>query len=171
MKNCPNCNAQLADDAVFCTNCGNTVAAQTQQNPNSNPNNYAQQTYQQPQYAPVVNVYDHTADFAPEDVHKNKLFALLCYIMGVVGVVIALLARSGENSEYLSFHIRNALKIAILQMLVAVITVLLAWTCIVPFAGGVCLAILTVVNIISFFQTCGNKSVETPIVRNFTFLN
>ncbi len=27
MKNCPNCNAQLEDDAVFCTECGQSMAA------------------------------------------------------------------------------------------------------------------------------------------------
>lgn len=38
MKNCPRCNAQMEDNAVFCQNCGFSVAQQ------------AEPQAQQPQY-------------------------------------------------------------------------------------------------------------------------
>lgn len=51
MKNCPRCNAQMEDNAVFCQNCGFSVAQQ------------AEPQAQQPQYnqyaaapAPVINM-------------------------------------------------------------------------------------------------------------------
>lgn len=168
MKTCPKCNTQLSDDAMFCTNCGTSFQNANPQ-PQQNAYQNTQQTYTQP-VAPVVNVYDHTAEFDVQDVHDNKIFAILCYIMGIIGVIVALLARSSVNSAYLSFHIKQALKLAITQMLIGIITVLLCWTCIVPFAGAVCSVIILVVQIICFFQTCSNKSVEAPIVRSLPFL-
>lgn len=168
MKICPKCNTQLSDDAMFCTNCGTSFQNANPQ-PQQNAYQNTQQTYTQP-VAPVVNVYDHTAEFDVQDVHDNKIFAILCYIMGIIGVIVALLARSSVNSAYLSFHIKQALKLAITQMLIGIITVLLCWTCIVPFAGAVCSVIILVVQIICFFQTCSNKSVEAPIVRSLPFL-
>lgn len=168
MKTCPKCNTQLSDDAMFCTNCGTSFQNANPQ-PQQNAYQNTQQTYTQP-VAPVVNVYDHTAEFDVQDVHDNKIFAILCYIMGIIGVIVALLARSSVNSAYLSFHIKQALKLVITQMLIGIITVLLCWTCIVPFAGAVCSVIILVVQIICFFQTCSNKSVEAPIVRSLPFL-
>ena len=168
MKTCPKCNTQLSDDAMFCTNCGTSFQNANPQ-PQQNANPQPQQTYTQP-VAPVVNVYDHTAEFDVQDVHDNKIFAILCYIMGIIGVIVALLARSSVNSPYLSFHIKQALKISITTVLLGFISVLLCWTCIVPIAGWVCIVILEVVSIICFFQTCFNKSVEAPIVRSLPFL-
>lgn len=168
MKTCPKCNTQLSDDAMFCTNCGTSFQNANPQ-PQQNAYQNTQQTYTQP-VAPVVNVYDHTAEFDVQDVHDNKIFAILCYIMGIIGVIVALLARNSVNSAYLSFHIKQALKISITTVLVGMISGILCWTCIVPIAGFVCIGILEVVSIICFFQTCFNKSVEAPIVRSLPFL-
>lgn len=164
MKNCPKCNAQLNDDAVFCVNCGAQLGANPQQNPQ--PNVYAQQM----PVAPVVSSTDHTAEFSPAEVSDNKLFAALIYALSIVGIVIALLANMNNKSDYLKFHIKQGLKLFITDLIVTFCTAVLCWTCIVPIAGAVCLIILLVVEIICFIQTLRNKSVEPPIICGLGFL-
>ena len=52
MKYCPNCGAQLPDDAVFCSGCGTRLGAPPQYQQPQQPQYYQQQPqyYQQPQY-------------------------------------------------------------------------------------------------------------------------
>lgn len=178
MKNCPNCNNQMSDDAMFCTNCGfsfqnvnpqqQAQQQSQQQSQQPQPNAY-QSSYAQP-VAPVVDPFDHTAEFDQNDVHENKILALLCYALGIFGVLIALVARISNNSSYLTFHIKQSLKITLLTVILGFASTVLFWTCIVPIAAGVCTTILFVVDIICFVKTCLNKSVEPPIIRSFGFL-
>lgn len=162
MKNCPNCHAQLNDDAVFCVNCGAQIGA----NPNPQQNAYAQPV----PTAPVVSSTDHTAEFSPAEVADNKLFAALIYALSIVGVVIALLANLNNKSAYLKFHIKQGLKLFIANMIVTVASLVLCWTFIVPFAGAICSLIILVVDVICFVQTLRNKSVEPPIISGIGFL-
>lgn len=159
MKNCPKCNAQLNDDAVFCPNCGAQLGA----NPNPQPNAYVQPM-------PAVKPTDHTAEFSPAEVSDNKLLAVLVYGLGIVGVVIALIANISKKSAYLNFHIKQSLKIFITELIITFCSAVLCWTCIVPIAGSVCAVILMVVQIICFIQTLRNKSVEPPIISGLGFL-
>lgn len=162
MKECPVCHARLDDAVKFCPACG-TGFAQAQgagQNPTTNSNPYA--------YAAPADPYDHTAEFDPKDVSDNKVYAMLPYLVGVIGVIVALLA--AKESKYLAFHIRQSIKLTVTEILVAIATALLCWTIIVPIAGGICFLILVVLRIIAFFQICGGKSKEPAIVRGLSFL-
>ncbi len=152
MKYCPNCGAQLEEGAASCPSCGAFFVAQ----PSAAP-------------APVYgDLTDHTAEFDPADISENKVFAMLPYLLSLVGVVIALLARNG--SKYTDFHIRQSLKIFICQAFVAMVSAILAITLIVPLAGAICEIILLVVQIICFFQVCAGKAKEPAIVNRFGFL-
>lgn len=93
---------------------------------------------------------------------------MLVYLMGIVGVVIALLASS--TSRYAGFHVRQALKFTVVETLLIIVAVVLGWTIIVPFAAVIAYLVLLVIKIISFFQICSGKAIEPAIIRSLNFL-
>ena len=93
---------------------------------------------------------------------------MLAYLLGTFGLIIALLA--AKDSPYASFHVRQALKFTVVNALMAIVTLFLCWTVIVPIVAGIAFAVLAVIKIISFFQICMGKAVEPYIIRNLGFL-
>ena len=153
MKLCPKCNTQLEDSAAFCPNCG------TQFIPNA--------TVTQQPYIPDDSA-DHTAEYDPADISQNKLFAAICYILSMVGIIIALLA--AKESPFVQFHIRQSLKLAICEILLGLIAVVGAITIIAPILAWIALIVLVVVEIICFFRALKGRAVEAPIVKGLNFL-
>ena len=135
------------------------------QNPNyGQSQNYGQQGGYQPNYTPY-DPYDHTSEFTAKDISDNKVIAMLVYLMGTIGIIVALLA--SKDSPYLSFHVRQALKFTVLT---GIITLLLFWTFIVPIAAGIFGIVLFVCKIIAFFSICKGNAKEPYVVRSFNFL-
>ena len=150
MKICPNCGAQLDDGAMFCSGCGYNFAAG------------------QPQYARPAAAYDpfdHTAEFDPKDISENKVLAMAAYVLGFVGIIICLLAIN--NSKYVAFHVKQAIKLTICLTISALL-------CIIPILGWLAYAVIAViclvVDIIGFFNVCNGKAKELPIVCKLGFL-
>lgn len=170
MKTCPNCNAQIDDGAAFCTSCGVNVAAAAQAAPQSEPQPAPQPAYApQGAYAqPYVDPADHTGEFDPQDISDNKVFAMAVYLLGVIGIIVALLA--ARDSKYVAFHLRQAMKFVIVELLTVICTAILCWTIIVPIAAGIFLCVLGVIEIICFFQVCSGKAKEPAIIKSLKFL-
>lgn len=169
MKICSNCNSQLADNASFCPTCGMQFNA-NQQNATFNQQQQGMPNGQipNPGYVPAYDPYDHTHEFTAKDISENKVIAMLVYLLGTVGIVIALLA--SNTSPYAAFHVRQALKISVCQILMVICTALLFWTVIVPIAVGIMLVVLFVIRIICFFQICSGKAKEPAIIKNLKFM-
>ena len=172
MKICPSCQAQLMDEITVCPRCGTVqpAAAQQPQQPVTPPPYCPPQgQYVPPQtYQPYVDPADHTAEFSAEDIADNKLFAMLPYLSSVLGIIIALLG--AKDSPYVRFHVKQARKLLVAELLVVVLTALTFWLILPVIAGGVCLVILMVLDIVAFFQVCGNKAKEPAIGRSLKFL-
>lgn len=129
-----------------------------------------QQTYQQPVYTqPAYDPFDHTAEFEADDISANKVVAMLPYLMGIAGIVVAALI-GATNSPYTMFHIRQALKFTVVDILVGIASAILSFTIIVPIAGGICFVVLFVIKIICFFNVCNGKAKEPAIIRSLGFL-
>ncbi len=159
MKICTTCHAQLDDQAAFCPACGAQFAGQQTQTT-------AYSTGQS--YIPVIDPYDHTAEFDSKDISNNKVISMLVYLLGTIGIIIALLAAG--TSPYAAFHVRQALKFTVVIILSTIITLFLCWTILVPLAYMVLMIILFIIKIICFFQICSGKAIEPYIIRNLNFL-
>ncbi len=186
MKMCPNCQNAMNDDVVFCTNCGCNLSADAQSSPaepiapvQPEATFYQQnqgQAYQQqmpngipvPPVVTAVDSRDHTAEFDAKDISDNKVFAMIAYLMGIVGVAVALIASS--ESKYTRFHVTQSLKIIVCNTLLSIATALVAWTIVGAFAGGVCMIILFVLKIMCFVDVCNGKAKEPAIICGFGFL-
>ena len=179
MKTCPNCQQVMDDNLAFCMNCGTQLPA-GQPAPAPQPIQTPPVAPVQPQNGPytgnvppvqpmqIPDPYDHTAEFSAKDISDNKVISMLVYLMGAIGIVIALLA--ANNSPYAAFHVRQALKFTVVSILLAIVTAVLCWTIIVPIVAGFAALALLVVKIICFFQICKGKAVEPLIIRSFSFL-
>lgn len=180
---CPKCGSKMPDDSTFCTRCGASLHTGTQENQNSqgtpygygNPQGNNGAYYGNPQMnngmpygQPYVDPKDHSAEFDGKDIADHKLFAMLPYLLGIFGTIVALLV--AKDSPYVGFHVREGIRILVSEVLLGLITVVLCWTVVVPIAAAVCFIILLVVRIISFVNVCNGKAKEAAIVSNFGFL-
>ncbi len=195
MKICANCGTQVPDDATFCNNCGSSMAgsesvapannastdAQTQaaapaqngQQPYPQQNfqgaypqaPYGQAPYQQGYGYAQYDPHDHTAEFDAADIAENKIFAAVPYFFSsFVGIIAGIYAK---DSAFVKFHIKNALKIDIVAIILCLFFA-------IPFIGwifsGVCLFILVIVKIICMVQVLQGKAKDAPIVGSLGFL-
>ena len=147
MKICPRCGMQLDDAVAFCPGCGTSFGVPA---------------------APAYDPYDHTAEYDPQDISDNKVYCMLIYLMGTIGIIIALLA--ANDSPYTRFHVRQCVKITVCELLLGFIAAILCWTFIVPIAAAICMGILFVVQIICFIRICKGQAKEAPIVCKLGFL-
>ena len=161
MKVCPKCQSQLNDNPDFCTSCGSLV----EKNVNQQQDVINEQTQQVYTY---YDRFDHSNEFDESDISNNKVFAMLVYLTGWIGIIVALLA--SDKSSYVGFHVRQALKFTVIEILVGIITALFFWTVIIPVVCGILFIVLFVIKIICFFQICNGKAKEPYIIRNFSFL-
>ncbi len=146
MKFCTKCGTQCEDNANNCPSCGTAFGAPVPA-------------------AVYVDPKDHTAEFNAKDISDNKIYAMLCYLFGLMGIIVA--AICAKESPYVKFHMTWALRIC-------VAIGLSAFLAIIPFLGwiacAVCEIICLVLLIIGFFQVCGNKAKEPAIISNLNFL-
>jgi uncharacterized membrane protein len=112
---------------------------------------------------------DFTSNFDEKDIAENKIFAMSVYALSVVGIVIALLAAG--NSAFVRFHVKEALKISILEIVTSIVTLILFWTVIVPVLGGIIALLMTIARVIGFVNVCKGKAIRAFVVRDIDFLN
>lgn len=180
MKICPNCRNQIKEDAVFCPVCGTAISIAPQYEPQPSQSSREFDTIYSPSPVytppvPQVDPYDHTKDFVLSDISENKATAMLAYLLGPLGILMALMAAG--SSKYVDFHVKQAMKLTvaeILGILALVVFSFLLWNirlrAFMFFVIAVALIGLVVLHLLCFLQICRGKAIEVYLVRNLKFL-
>ena len=121
------------------------------------------QPYQQTYYG---DPSDHTLEFAPEEVAEYKLFAVCAYLLSFAGIIIALLV--DKDSPYLRFHIKQALRLTIAEMLALIPAIIpvLGWAVML-----LLLVVLLVIEIVAIVWAFQGKSKDLPVIKSIGWLN
>ena len=148
MAFCTRCGSNMPDGENFCPNCGAPVTP-------------AGAPYQQA----YVNPSDHTAEFAAEDIARNKNLAALsylCILFGVIGLI------SEPDSKFIRYHLNQVMVLYVFALLCTVVFIvpILGWI-----VGGIG-TIMTVVFIIMGIVRAGKGlAVELPLIGKYIVLH
>ncbi len=182
MAFCPNCGTQVEEGKRFCPNCGTQLGAPAAPQPPSFDDGPVQtapqqetvtaQPYaQQPAPAPVQedfgskvsnlnNTPDSTADFDPNDVRANKVYAVLAYF----GILVLIPILAAKDSPYARYHANQGLILFILQIIVIILGKIVGF---LGTIGGLITFVLFIIGIVNAAQ---GRAKELPVIGKFRLL-
>ena len=169
---CPNCGAEIANDAKFCTECGSPIQAAQQPQEPQQPVNEPVKEPEAPFQSPVAPVPVQTAaaddGYSPdmeEDGYRLRIkpASIIAYLFGIVGFVIAYVLGNNKN-DYLRFHLNQALVFAILEIICYVISKFSSGL------GGLLELVVFILWFITFIGVCKGQRKVAPIVGGIQIL-
>lgn len=171
MKMCPNCRNQIEESAPCCPICGTIIGTAPNFEWKQSPPPVPEYTTEFRQIPTPADSRDHTAQFSSCDISENKIFAAAAYILGPLGILIALLA--SPSSKFAMFHVRQALKLTVIEVLGAlalVITSFILW--IIRLRSLMALMIMAAmigfvtIHLSCFAQVCSGKAADVLFLHN-----
>lgn len=152
MLTCKQCGTQVEDGVMNCTNCGAPIEAPVQQN---------QPIDLSEKFNEFNNTADTTSEYDAQDIEKNKVMAVLAYILFFIPLLAA------KDSKFARFHTNQGLVLflgGIIASVVAVIPVI-GWI-IAPIAG----LVITVLAVIGIINALNGRAKELPVIGKFKIL-
>lgn len=115
---------------------------------------------------------DYSSQFNPKDISENKVTAMAAYLLGPIGIIIALLA--ARDSAYTAFHVRQALKITVCSIVLEIIAAILALFGMIPLVGIIFKLVLVIIcavwlgvlvlRLVAIAQVCDGEAREPAII-------
>ncbi len=156
MATCNNCGAMLNENEKFCPACG-TQTAPTEPKPetDANANQFSEK------FENLNNTPDTTEQYSADDIEKNKIMAVLAYIIFLIPLIAA------KDSPFAKFHTNQGLVLFIGALITSVIVIIpiIGWI-VAPIAG----LVITVLAIIGIINALGGKAKELPLIGKFRIL-
>ena len=152
MLTCKQCGTQVEDGIMNCTNCGASIEAPVQQN---------QPIDLSEKFNEFNNTADTTSEYDAQDIEKNKVMAVLAYILFFIPLLAA------KDSKFARFHTNQGLVLflgGIIASVVAVIPVI-GWI-VAPIAG----LVITVLAVIGIINALNGRAKELPVIGKFKIL-
>ena len=152
MLTCKQCGTQVEDGVMNCTNCGASIEAPVQQN---------QPIDLSEKFNEFNNTADTTSEYDAQDIEKNKVMAVLAYILFFIPLLAA------KDSKFARFHTNQGLVLflgGIIASVVAVIPVI--GRIIAPIAG----LVITVLAVIGIINALNGRAKELPVIGKFKIL-
>ena len=152
MLTCKQCGTQAEDGVKYCTNCGAPIEAPVQQN---TPVDLSEK------FSELNNTADTTSEYDAQDIEKNKVMAVLAYILFFIPLLAA------KDSKYARFHANQGLILflgGIISSVVAAIPVI-GWI-IAPVAG----LVITILAVLGIINALNGRAKDLPLVGKFKIL-
>lgn len=105
---------------------------------------------------------DFTAEIDPEDIEKNKIYAVLAYI----GILVFIPIFFAKESKFAQFHANQGLVLFLIRIIVTTAASIIFKNWIVAIFGVICL-VFAVMGIVNAIQ---GKAKELPVIGNFKIL-
>lgn len=98
---------------------------------------------------------------------EERLFAFLCYLISIIGVIIVLATKS-ERKEFSIYHAKQGTVLFIAEIIVLIIGAIIGW---IPILGTVVMIILriliTILWIIGMINALTDKKVPLPLIGHY----
>ena len=166
MTYCSKCATTLEDGLKFCPACGEAVIAEPAASPidtasspvdtaSSNEDAVGEKLKQ------LNNTKDETEGFDKADIEKNKIMAVLAYIIFLIPLIAA------KESPFARFHTNQGLLLVIAAVISSVIAAIPVIGWIIAPVIGIAVTVLAVIGILNALN---GKAKELPLIGKFRIL-
>lgn len=175
MAKCPKCGADIEDGVKFCPFCGAEVVAaeapKAEDKLDEKLDDAKEAVEDLAKKVVALNdTADTTADYAQDDIEKNKVMAVLAYF----GILVLIPIFAAKDSKFARFHANQGLVLALAEIIVNVAIGILKRIMLrglFGFIGGILDLVFLVVAIIGIVNACKGKAKELPVVGKIKILS
>ncbi|MBO5396383.1 MAG: zinc ribbon domain-containing protein [Clostridia bacterium] len=164
MSMCSNCSAVLEEGLKFCPNCGAAVVVKVNEPAEAEETKNAQNGFEtavSEKISHLNDTKDDTDSFDKADIEKNKVMAVLAYIIFLIPLFAA------KDSPFARFHTNQGLLLVIAAVILSVIAAIPVIGWIIAPVIGIAVTVLAVIGILNALN---GKAKELPLIGKFRIL-